>query len=72
MRKRPDASGLARRYVSSVRVVEDSEGPHVISTEIFAEPEGGGPAVHHLSMPLGLRDRLSDFGYEAPLSVYAR
>lgn len=73
VRKRPDSSGLARRYVSSVRVVEDSEGPHVISTEIFAEPEGGGPAVHHLSMPPGLRDRLSDFGYEAPLhQVYGR
>jgi Flp pilus assembly CpaF family ATPase len=72
VRKRPDSSGLARRYVSSVRVVEAAEGPHVISTEIFAEPEGGGPAVPHLSMPLGLRERLADFGYEAPLSVYAR
>ncbi len=70
VRKRPDASGLARRYVSSVRVVEDSDGPHVVSTEIFAEPEGGGPAVHHLGMPPGLRDRLADSGYEAPLSVY--
>ncbi len=67
VRKRPDASGLARRYVSSVRVVEDSDGPHVISTEIFAEPDGGGPAVHHLRLPPGLRDRLADVGYEAPL-----
>jgi hypothetical protein len=72
VRKRPDASGLARRYVSSVRVVEDADGPHVISTEIFAEPAGGGPAVHHLGMPPGLRDRLSDFGYDAPLQVYGR
>ncbi len=53
VRKRPDASGLARRYVSSVRVVEDADGPHVISTEIFAEPDGGGPAVLHLGMPPG-------------------
>jgi Flp pilus assembly CpaF family ATPase len=72
VRKRPDASGLARRYVSSVRVVEDADGPHVISTEIFAEPAGGGPAVHHLGMPPGLRDRLADFGYDAPLQVYGR
>jgi Flp pilus assembly CpaF family ATPase len=72
VRKRPDASGLARRYVSSVRVVEDSDQSHVISTEIFAEPDGGGPAVHHLGMPPGLRDRLADFGYEAPLVVYGR
>ncbi len=67
VRKRPDASGLARRYVSSVRVVEDADGPHVISTEIFAEPEGGGPAVLHLGMPPGLRERLADVGYEAPI-----
>ena len=72
VRKRPDASGLARRYVSSVRVVEDADGPHVISTEIFAEPDGGGPAVLHLGMPPGLRDRLADFGYEAPLQVGVR
>jgi len=72
VRKRPDASGLARRYVSSVRVVEDSDGPHVISTEIFAEPEGGGPAVHHLRLPPGVRDRLADVEYQAPLSAYGR
>ena len=71
VRKRPDASGLARRYISSVRVVEDADGPHVVSTEIFAEPDGGGPAVHHLAMPPGLRDRLSDFGYDAPLTVFS-
>ena len=72
MRKRPDASGLARRYVSSVRVVEDADGPHVISTEIFAEPDGGGPAMLHLGMPPGLRERLADVGYEAPIHGFGR
>lgn len=72
VKKRPDTSGLARRYVSSVRVVEDADGPHVISTEIFAEPDGGGPAVPHLGVPLRLRERLADVGYEAPLQVYSR
>jgi Flp pilus assembly CpaF family ATPase len=72
VRKRPDSSGLARRYVSSVRVVEDADGPHVISTEIFAEPEGGGPAVLHLGMPPGLRERLADVGYVAPIHGFGR
>ena len=72
VRKRPDASGLARRYVSSVRVVEDADGPHVISTEIFAEPEGGGPAGLHLGMPPGLRERLADVGYVAPIHGFGR
>ena len=72
VRKRPDASGLARRYVSSVRVVEDADGPHVISTEIFTEPEGGGPAVLHLGMPPGLRERLADVGYVAPIHGFGQ
>jgi hypothetical protein len=55
-----------------VRVVEDADGPHVISTEIFAEPEGGGPAVLHLGMPPGLRERLADVGYVAPIHGFGR
>ena len=53
-------------------MVEDSDGPHVISTEIFAEPDGGGPAIPHFGVPPGLRDRLADFGYEAPIAIFGR
>ena len=70
--QRPGSDGLARRYVSSIRAVEDSDGPNVISTEIFAEPALGGPAQPHLSVPPELRNRLSDVGYEAPFGVFGR
>ena len=72
VRQQPVADGFARRFVSSIRVVEDSDGPHVISTEIFAEPEGGGPAIPHFGVPPGLRDRLANFGYEAPIGIIGR
>src|ERR1019366_4553975 len=71
VRQQP-ATGGARRFVSSIRVVEDSDGPHVISTEIFAEPQGGGPAVPHFGVPPALRDRLADFGYDAPIAIFGR
>jgi pilus assembly protein CpaF len=71
VRQQP-ATGGARRFVSSIRVVEDSDGPHVISTEIFAEPPGGGPAIPHFGVPPGLRDRLADFGYDAPIAIFGR
>jgi hypothetical protein len=72
VRQQPAANGFARRFVSSIRVVEDSDGPHVISTEIFAEPEGGGPAIPRFGVPPGLRDRLADVGYEAPIAIFGR
>jgi pilus assembly protein CpaF len=71
VRQQP-ATGGARRFVSSIRVVEDSDGPHVISTEIFAEPPGGGPAVPHFGVPPGMRDRLAEFGYDAPIAIFGR
>ena len=72
LRQQPATDGFARRLVSSIRVVEDADGPHVISTEIFAEPDGGGPAVPRFGIPPHLRDRLARFGYEAPIAIYGR
>jgi Flp pilus assembly CpaF family ATPase len=72
VRQQPAGSGRARRIVSSIRVVEDSDGPHVISTEIFAEPPGGGPAVAHFGVPPGLRGRLAEYGYDAPIAIFGR
>ena len=56
VRQQPAAGGFARRYVSSIRVVEDSDGPHVISTEIFAEPDErrpGRPPLRRATGPPG-------------------
>jgi Flp pilus assembly CpaF family ATPase len=72
VRQQPTAGGFSRRFVSSIRVVEDSDGPHVVSSEIFVEPEGGGPAIPHFGVPPGLRDRLANFGYEAPVGIFGR
>ena len=61
VRQQPVANGFARRFVSSIRVVEDSDGPHVISTEIFAEPRGrrpGDPPLRRATWPPGPPGRL--------------
>ena len=61
VRKRPDPSGLARRYVSSVRVVEDSDGPHVDLDRDLRRARGrwsrGAPSVlaARAARPLGRR-----------------
>jgi Flp pilus assembly CpaF family ATPase len=62
--KKRDGNGRKRRFVSSIRSVDGSDGQSVISTELFAEPAGGGPAEPRFSVPPGLRDRLLEVGWE--------
>jgi pilus assembly protein CpaF len=51
------------RFVASVRQVVGSDGPRVVTNELFA-PGAGGRAVQAMPIPAGLLDEVAAHGYD--------
>lgn len=62
--------GSSRRVVREVRAVEGAQGTQVISTELYAQPAGGGLAEARFAPPTALRERLVAVGYEPPARLW--